>query len=668
MQTVVTIAHAFCGRTLAPRLFFGGLLLLLIIGTRWAWIDCDGGTPSLTEYGYFQTDEGFYSSGGKQKLLFGRLINVTRASPCTYAICPSTHVMTWAAFRIFGQTTWAHRVFPLLISTLAWLCLFHFLSRKTLAWIAFLLCAVCLLNPLMTVYGRTACSDSLMASVVLLGYIMARRKGLLFPFLGGFVFGLGLWVKQSIWVLFPLGLAGAAMTASAKGRWSRLACCALGFLVSVFIQYGLIRLLIHGDALSQNVTVDQLMKISNSSYSLPNPFDWVSTFKGVSSFPRFPTGGLLGVFIPLFLVLPALLLLRRLTDSPFRWDGRLLLYLTLPLYATGIMILPVYYAHYFIPVIAFIPILWLEARRDLKLWVGRERWLAFALMALAVICVMVSFHSFEVTADKADCLNAYLANAYNLPQQIVWAGNGVYVLVTAALLTLLGVWARPRKPTGWVVAIGVLFSALGVADLCYCRLHLSEAYKYTPIFPATVTDVAHLLQVVAIAFFFVIWCLPGMFRQSVRWYLFLLVIFVCGTLANPRWRKGVCELAERGYLHKQAVAKLASIVPDNAVVFGERAPQLFLSLKSRVSPMPNGDPVPVVLAVHEKFPDRPLFALLDSEHNYHYAHYTNCSNRIRVEVLNTLKLPSFNNGLPANVYLLRLHVLTNQIKYGPLVR
>lgn len=655
------------GRNTASRLLFGSLLLLALIVTRWAWIDCDGGTPSLNEYGYFATDEGFYSGGGKQKLLFGRFINAARAAPNTYAICPSTHVMTWGAFKIFGQTTWAHRVFPFFISTLAWLCLFLFLSRKTLAWIAFMLCAVCLFNPFMVVYGRTACSDSLMASVLLLGYIVTRKKGFLFPFLGGFIFGFGLWVKQSIWVLFPLGLSGAAMSVTPKDRWWRMLYCTAGFLASVCIQYGLIRLMIYTDARSQGVTIAQLMAISNSSYPLPNPFDWVQTLRGISSFPRFPTGGLLGVCIPLFLVLPALLLLRRLTDTPVRWDGRLLLYLTLPLYAAGIMILPVYYAHYFIPLIAFIPVLWFEARRDLKLWSDSGRWSTLALMLIAIVYVVGSFHTYEVAAGKAESLEHYLANAFNLPRKIFWCTNGGYILAGTALFTALGLWARLRKPTAWVV-IGVMLSALGVADLCYCRLPLSEAYKFTEIFPETMKDVAHLLQVVSVVLFFAVWGLPNRVRHTFRWYLLLLALFVFGTLANPRWREGACELGERGRLHKNAVAVLANIVPDNAVVFGERAPQLFLSLKTRVSPVPNASPVPVILKMHEEFPDRPLFALLDAEHNYHFKHYTENKDTIRMEVLRTMQLPSFNTGKPSNVFLVRLHILKKPVRQGPFIR
>lgn len=648
-------ARRVFGRTHASRFFFGALLLLILILTRWSWIDCDGGTPSLMEYGYFATDEGYYTGGGKQKLLFGRFVNATRASPCTYAICPSSHLLAWYAFSLFGQTTWAHRVFPMLINTLAWLCLFYFLSRRTPSWIAFALCACCLLTPFLTVYGRTACNDTLMASVLLIGYVITRKKGLVRPFLGGCFFGLGLWVKQSIWILFLLGLGGAAIDASPRERLRRMAVFALGFIVSACVQYGLIRLLIHEDAASQNVSIEQLLKVSNSSYPLPNLFDWASTFKGISSFPRCPSDGLLGIWIPLFLVLPSLLLLRRLTDKPIRWDGRLLLYLTLPLYTAGIMVLPVFYAHYYIPVIAFVPIVWLEARHDMKYWAKHNSPVSLILMAVSILAVMLSFRSFTVDAGEADNIRAFLSNAYNLPEKIVWTHNGLHILAAAGLLALFGVWMHRRALRPWVVA-GLLLSALGVADLCFVQLPLSEAYKFTPIFSPVINDVASVLQVGSIVLFFVVWGLPGLLSRNVRWPLFFVAVFICGTLANPVWRKGACELTHKGYLHKQAISELAKLIPDNAVVFGERAPQLFLSLKARVAAVPNGDPVPTVLAVHRKYPTRPLFALIDSEHNYHYAHYERNKDIIKMQVLHTLKLPSFNTGQPSDVFLLRLLV------------
>lgn len=651
-------------KTHLARLFFGSLLLLIIVFTRWFWIDCDGGTPSLMEYGYFATDEGYYASGGKNKLIYGRFINALRAAPCTYAISPSSHLLTWFAFLCTGQNTWAHRLFPFLINTCAWLVLYRFLSRRTPPWLAFLICGICLLNPFTMVYGRTACNDTLMASLLLFGYVLTRKRGLLFAFLGGFVFGLGLWIKQSIWALFPFGASAAAMAPSGR-RLPRVGAFLAGFVGSAAIQYGLIRLLIWSDAASQDISIERLLDLSDSSYPLPNPFDWSATFRGISSFPRCPADGLLGVWIALFLVLPCLLLLRRLTDKPFRWDGRMLLYLAFPLYAAGIIILPVFYAHYYIPLLAFVPVLWVEARRDLKRWRGGSLWLTAVLLVSAVAFVLASYHTFVVYPDEAEGLTPYLSNAYNLPPKIVWCRNGFYILATAMVLLVSGLIARRRRLT-FLVVLGVALSALGVADLCFYSIPLCEAYKHTPIFSASMKAVAGVLQVSCVLLFFAVWGPSSTFCRGVRWHVLLPLIFVGATLANPVWRSGSVELTTRGTLHRQAVAELAKVVPDNAVVFGERAPQLFLSLKARVSPAPNRDPVPTVLAVHERFPDRPLFALLDSEHNYHFTHYEENKDRIRLEVLRTLRLPSFNTGLPSDVFLVRLHVSDPPVRQGPL--
>ncbi len=457
------------------------------------------------------------------------------------------------------------------------------------------------------------------------------------------------------------------MTPSVKNRIPRVLRFLAGFLISLCVQYGLIRLLIYPDAVAQRVTVGQLLAASNSSYALPNPFDWVSTLKGVSSFPRFPTGGLLGIWIPLTLVLPALLLLRRLTDRPIRWDGRILLYMIPLLYAAGLMIMPVYYGHYFIPIIAFLPMIWIEARHDLKLWAGKDRWFVVALMAIALLFTLTNLYFFDVPAEKATALNDYLSNAYNLPQRIVWHANGVYILATTALLLILGLWAHRRKPTAWVGA-GLLLSALGVADLCFYCLPISEAHKFTPLFPATMKEAAFVLQGGSVVLFFAVWGLPEKLRAHARWYLLLVLLIGFGTIVDSRWRNGVFELTERSFLHKKAVAELQKLIPANAVVFGERAPQLFLSLKSRVAPVPNGDPVPLALKIHKKYPAIPLFALLDAEHNYHFTHYDRNKDKIQLKVLHTLRLPSFNNSLPSNVFLVQLLFMDPPVKQGSFQR
>jgi len=168
--------------------------------------------------------------------------------------------------------------------------------------------------------------------------------------------------------------------------------------------------------------------------------------------------------------------------------------------------------------------------------------------------------------------------------------------------------------------------------------------------------------------FFAVWGLPEKLRAHARWYLLLVLLIGFGTIVDSRWRNGVFELTERSFLHKKAVAELQKLIPANAVVFGERAPQLFLSLKSRVAPVPNGDPVPLALKIHKKYPAIPLFALLDAEHNYHFTHYDRNKDKIQLKVLHTLRLPSFNNSLPSNVFLVQLLFMDPPVKQGSFQR
>ncbi|MEI7946419.1 MAG: glycosyltransferase family 39 protein [bacterium] len=644
------------GRTYSVRLFLGGLLLLLLITTRWAWINCDGGVPSLNEYGYFATDEGYYCGGGKMKFLREKFISAVRQAPCTFAICPSTHVMTWASFNIFGQNTWAHRVFPMLLCTSAWIGLFMFLSRKTLPWIAFFWCAVCVFNPFLMVYERTACNDTIMGSLLVFGYILTRKQGWLPSLVGGFVFGLGLWVKMSIWILFPFGLSAAAMSTQRRLRLPRMGLFLVGFAVSACLQHFLIRFMIRPDALNQNISVSELLKLSNTSYGLPNVFHWELWLKALSSFPRPPTDGVLGLWIALFLVLPSILLLRRLAERPFYLDGRLILYATPPLYTLGILYLPLYYSHYFIPVIMFVPIIWLEARSDLKRWTCGRWPLSTALVTASLGAILVVYYTFKVHPGEAAKLVNYVSTAYQLPATCIWVWNGLYILGGALLLTALTLWARQCRPTLWVIA-GTFFAALLVSDICFSTIPLCEAYKTISIYSPHIRSIAFSLQATSILLLFAVWGMPGFFRTRMRWHLLLPVLLVCGVVTNSAWRTAAVELTKRGHLHNKAAAELARLLPANAVVFGERAPQVLLSLQPRVSALPNKNPVPFLYAVNKKYPAFPLYALIDSEHNYHFHHYNKHKDKIRMEVLHTVKLPSFSTGLPSDVFLVRLHLL-----------
>ena len=55
------------GRRMFWVLFFA--FAAIYLAARLPWIACDPGVPSMWEYGYNATDEGYYLDGGKEKFL-----------------------------------------------------------------------------------------------------------------------------------------------------------------------------------------------------------------------------------------------------------------------------------------------------------------------------------------------------------------------------------------------------------------------------------------------------------------------------------------------------------------------------------------------------------------------------------------------------------------------
>ena len=122
------------------------------------------------------------------------------------------------------------------------------------------------------------------------------------------------------------------------------------------------------------------------------------------------------------------------------------------------------------------------------------------------------------------------------------------------------------------------------------------------------------------------------------------------------WRQGALELTVRNHLQQKALKQLLAAIPSNAVVIGERAPQLLLTtaVKASSSFLFNSDPIPVVQALAK---NTPLVALLDKEHIYNWKHYQENQDKISCRPFMKLTLPSFATGKPIDVYVAQLTVL-----------
>jgi uncharacterized membrane protein YphA (DoxX/SURF4 family) len=364
-----------------------------------------------------------------------------------------------------------------------------------------------------------------------------------------------------------------------------------------------------------------------------------------------PTDTRLGVFVVLIFLFPSLLFLRRLSQSPFRWDGKMLFYLSFPLYACGILIMNTYYAHYFIPLIVFIPVLWLESRKDLRSLSDRYSWAKLCLLGLALVLVIWAANSSVVAKRDLPQLSQYISQAYNMPQKILWILNWKHIVLTALFLVSCLLLARFKKPQAFPT-LCVVASALLTANFCFVLFPLVQAAPYAPPLKPS-QSVAMLLQTTSILILFIVWQTPRVLLSGKR-FLFLFVVFlVLGFMQNPNWRSSLSELLQKNQLQKQAANELRKLLPDNAVVTGERSPQLLLTLSARAVPS-SGDTIPVLQALYKSDPSIPFYCIVDPEHAYVWQYYRNSPDKISMELIHKMKLPSFGSGMPIDVFLARL--------------
>ena len=104
---------------------------------------------------------------------------------------------------------------------------------------------------------------------------------------------------------------------------------------------------------------------------------------------------------------------------------------------------------------------------------------------------------------------------------------------------------------------------------------------------------------------------------------------------------------------------LATLLPSDAIVIGERSNQMLMSLPIRTATTfaANSDPIPVIASILKSEPNATLYALIDSQHAYNLQHYREHAKEYRLRHVKTFKMPSFETGALADVYLAAIEVL-----------
>lgn len=636
------------------------VFIVSYLAVRLFWLGGDPGIAAVWEYGYNVTDEGYYLSGGKEKLLWNCFVDLPRTEAFTYGFSAGTHWLSYLAHLAFGLSTWTWRIPFFAVTCMAWAVVFVYLSRKSGALNALLLCAAVSFIPMQIAYERTASNDVLIGSLAVMAYVIAAGPDRWRLFAAAFVTGLIVLVKPSVWILIPVVAAGVLQAPKYKKWWIDVLCYVVTAVVGVFVCKLLVAIAILPDARQAGVSMWEVVRRTTTHYPLPNVLDIVSHLKGLSAFPRDPSYALLGVSAAFVFVLPIAMAMKDIVR--FRFNGNTLLFVAIPAYVAAINVMNTQYTHYFIPALMFLPIVIDAAASEIgKDESGvsiRVKEVMPALLFTFAACVigLLFLSSFALAPKVAQ---QYYSRIYNFPTKNVWGMTApimtVFVVSIIVVLTIFrGIGNIRRNVLAWVVsaffAASVVFAALPAVQLAPYIRQPSELY-FAPM--------SVLLIVTALLLVFVFGIKGGIVRNRFMTVFAFVSVVVC-YLTTPNWRKAACELVRSPtHYHAEAAKELAAVLPDDAIVIGERSNQMLMSLPIRTATTfaANSDPIPVIQSILASNPAAKLYALADSQHAYNLQHYREHSKEYALRLIKTLKMPSFGTGALADVHLCKIDVL-----------
>ena len=633
------------------------LLFLLAFAALWLalrlpWLGGDAGIPSMWEYGYNVTDEGYYLVGGKEKLLWGNFVDLPRAETATYGYAPGMHFLSYAAHKVFGLSDWKWRIPFVAINFAAWIVLFLALARKLRPLGAFLVCAAFSCIPMIVAYERTASNDVLIGSLLVMSCVAAtgtERWRLAVP---AFLVTPIMLIKPSLWALLPLVVCCVLMERKTRSRLIDAAVFAGAFVAAFALVKLSLYLVTLPEASANGVSVAEIIRRMDARYGLPNILDFATDFKGVSCFPRDPSGTMLGP-LTLFLVpLPVFFFLRRIS-----W--RTAFGIFIPAYVGAVSIMNTIYTHYFIPALMAVPLLWMfmsEEKGDAEGADEKPRNLLVTVaLMLGAAFVLYLFLSSPVKLDPA--IQRVYSRIYNLPQDNVWTVSALpaflFALVVTAVCAACGFRKLGRR--GLIASAGAALLVGSVAFALLPAVWIAPAMRV----PSETYLMPLILSVAAGAILLVVCSVFPRFAGK-AWCVIPLAVVAAGYLLTPTWRTAAVELVRPAtHYHRDAAKELVKLLPEDAIVLGERADQMLMSVPVRTSStfLANSDGTRTAEDILKAKPDAKLYLMADTQHAYNLQNFAKRKDRFALQPLAKFKMPSFATGKPVDVHLCRINVL-----------
>lgn len=640
-----------------PLLAFAAFWLAL----RVFWIAGDPGVPSIWEYGFNVTDEGYYMGAGKDKLLRGVFCDLACGESFTYGYSALTHWLAYVGYRLFGLRDWGWRVPFVALYLLSWVLSFLYVARRQSPRFALILLSVLSAVPVMVAYERTACNDLTIGALSVIAFVIASGKGVWRIFTSAAVLGAVSIVKPSVWVLLPIVSAGVLSERKTRAVWIDIVLFVIAAVVSVWCWRGLAVLSLLPEAGLHGLSASEIIRRTTTHNGLPSLTDINLFLRGFSSFPREICFTAMGPLALLVSLVPLTMAVRQVVYRMFNW--RMLLFLSVAAYVASVSVLNSICLHYYHPALMLLPILCSEVQSewgnvlDSEKREGRSLALTLALVAGAVVVGFLFLLPVKVNPKE---LIGFFSTISNLPQKIVWAVDGWACVGTGVatfglLAVRRGLTAARREGWAWA-SLGTIGASVALAGI---PVGLVAPYVRRSAFGYVPTSI--LLMIVTLSFLLLSF---GDWRGRLasaccRWFAPAVVLL--GFAVSPVWRSAALELTEGPHhVQRQVADEVSRHLPSNAVVIGERARQVLMAKPFRTATtMPGCDPIPIVKQLLEKEPTTPLYALTDSQNAYNLQHFREHANEFRLDCLKVFKMPSFMTGKPADVYLCRIQPLKN---------
>lgn len=630
------------------RLLGAGVVLLVALALRVPWRNADVGNAGLWTYGYFVTDEGYFTSGGRIHALTGHCLDPEMNDPPTFGAAPAMHYLSALSYRIRGVTYDACRWPTMLAGAVGWVCAFWLASSVTHPAIALLVTLVLSVNPLSLTYERASSSDVVVGGFLLLALCLARARKAWAWFPAGALLALAPAVKATGIGFLPLAFLLAATLP--RRRWFRIGAIAAGFAAGWVAMHGFNAWVLRSHP-SHLAPAGLRGACSMSAGGLPRP-TWEQAIRALSVFPRYPVDTRLGVFIAWCLGLPAWAAIAQAARGwRHGWNRRLALYVGVLVFglALAVQVAPV--ERYFLALVMLTPFLLVNARASLfGCNRGTPALRGVVLAGAAVVALAFFWTAAATTQGRAP--DAFLANEYNLPASCSWLLTWPGLALTGAvLMAALSPWRG-----GWRgIAIAALAAPIG-AQLFYhawAMARLGGPYSA----PGHTTFLVQQILLLATLGLFVV---PGRHCRWPFWYGTLAALFLLVAVGDHHWRMAYPALLRRTENVYHAAQALERALPANSIVLGNRASSLLRGSRLRLgccspnfSAQSFVDKVQRIIGDH---PGQPVFLLVDEDHSYHWTYIQQKGlDVIDTQVVGSLSLPAAGGeGRALRVYVVRL--------------